>query len=466
LSFKNKKVLPLTNYLETLKENKEIEGYYIIWGSKGSWRNRTIGKEYAIAQVLFNPSRPKVKEHSEKIKKQLEESISKMKLKELAVFDFNNDQIPMDQQEDLMQIEIFGSDDFNPYIFYETLSDKLKPLETVKEVVWPESNQEELIQFRPAQDKLKEHGLNFRDLNEQVRPYLSYQRLRRIRFSGEKSDVYIGVNDPFENEIYDQQKIDILNSRNILVPLSNFGIWDSTKNVKEIKHKNLNRRLQFFVRYDNKKFPDREALGKKWNKRIDEIRAEFPKEKIKLISLNENQKKNKDHLLQSMLQTLALVLFILMLTMQSLALPFFVICAIPFGIMGVLWALYFHGLKVEFVGLVGLIGMCGIVVNDSLLMIDSMKRYMIEEALSPIQAIIQGAVSRLRAIILTTITTLCGIFPLMYGIGGDAGYTKPLIFSLGWGILSSTLMILIFLPPTVAIFYDIKNFLARKLFSK
>ena len=72
-------------------------------------------------------------------------------------------------------------------------------------------------------------------------------------------------------------------------------------------------------------------------------------------------------------------------------------------------------------------------------------------------AVINGASSRVRSILLTTFTTLAGIFPLMYGIGGDAGYTKPLIFSLGWGILTSTIMILFALPPMVMIFYDIKN---------
>lgn len=148
------------------------------------------------------------------------------------------------------------------------------------------------------------------------------------------------------------------------------------------------------------------------------------------------------------------------MVLGSLTQPLLVSLAIPFGFSGIVYAVWLHGYDVDLMMFIGLIGMAGVVVNDSLIMIDSINQNM-KETQNTHDAIITGASSRLRSIILTTLTTLGGLFPMAYGIGGESGFTAPLAFAMGWGMLSATILTLFVLPALLFIRIDIINITTR-----
>ena len=86
--------------------------------------------------------------------------------------------------------------------------------------------------------------------------------------------------------------------------------------------------------------------------------------------------------------------------------------------------------------MVGLLGVAGVAVNDSIIMVYAMNQLKkgAKDRAEKRDRTIDGAVSRLRAILLTAITTLGGVFPMAYGWGGESGYTKGIAFSMGWGL--------------------------------
>ncbi|HNH10522.1 MAG TPA: efflux RND transporter permease subunit, partial [Leptospiraceae bacterium] len=139
---------------------------------------------------------------------------------------------------------------------------------------------------------------------------------------------------------------------------------------------------------------------------------------------------------------------------NSVTQPTIVLLAIPFGLIGVIWSFYLHGRPFSFLGLIGVIGLSGIVVNNSIMMVEFINKIVsdrmeIQERFSSaalIDDIIDGAVRRLRPIVITTATTVFGLLPTAYGIGGADPFIEPMVLALAYGIIVSTFITLILIP--------------------
>jgi multidrug efflux pump subunit AcrB len=142
---------------------------------------------------------------------------------------------------------------------------------------------------------------------------------------------------------------------------------------------------------------------------------------------------------------------LLIVQFNSLVQPFFVIMGIPFGWIGISLAFAAHGIDLSLLAMVGIVGFSGIIVNDSLVMVDCINRLAKDSELS-FATIIEGARLRLRPIILTTLTTVGGLFPTAYGlIGGLDAFISPLVMSMMWGLIFGTPAILIMVPTLYAL---------------
>ncbi len=149
-----------------------------------------------------------------------------------------------------------------------------------------------------------------------------------------------------------------------------------------------------------------------------------------------------------------LIFFIIAATFNSIRLPFLVMAAIPFGIIGIIFAFHLHHEPYSFLMLIGAIGMTGVVVNDSIVLVDFIKRKR-ENGADPEDSIIIAGKERLRPVILTSITTLGGLAPTAYQIGTGDPFLVPIALAIGWGLAFSTLLTLIVLPCMYRVIDDI-----------
>lgn len=157
------------------------------------------------------------------------------------------------------------------------------------------------------------------------------------------------------------------------------------------------------------------------------------------------------------------IYILLVLLFDSLFQPLLVLIAVPFGVVGVLLVFMGHGEPFSFMGALGTIGLSGVVVNDSLVLVDHLNSMRKKEPERNIwQLIAAGTADRLRAIILTTITTVGGILPLAYGIGGADPMNAPMALSLGWGLLFATPLTLVLVPCLYGVYMDVKGVFVRK----
>ncbi|WP_309385873.1 efflux RND transporter permease subunit [Cerasicoccus frondis] len=140
---------------------------------------------------------------------------------------------------------------------------------------------------------------------------------------------------------------------------------------------------------------------------------------------------------------------------NSYSQPAIVMIAIPFGIVGAVIGHIIMGYNLSLMSLFGIVALSGVVVNDSLVLIDRTNQFRAQQ-LPPLEAIIQAATSRFRAILLTTLTTFGGLFPMIMETSRQARFMIPMAISLGFGILFATLIVLVLVPCLYVILEDLK----------
>ncbi len=178
----------------------------------------------------------------------------------------------------------------------------------------------------------------------------------------------------------------------------------------------------------------------------------------RLIFLGEKKKAEESMagMQRAMVIALAIIFFILAALFKSLLDPLVVMFAIPFGAIGVIIGHVLFGYHLQFLSLIGFLALTGIVVNDSLILIDFAKRLR-REGWERKDALVEAGRVRIRPILLTSATTFLGISPLIFFATGQTAFLSPMAVSLGFGLLFATLLILLALPCFYLIADDLRE---------
>ncbi|MCP5496829.1 MAG: efflux RND transporter permease subunit [Leptospiraceae bacterium] len=186
---------------------------------------------------------------------------------------------------------------------------------------------------------------------------------------------------------------------------------------------------------------------------LEKVRAHYKDEREVKLEYSgepvENAKIFSNLIVASILAFVAVYL-IIALIFNSYLKPLIVILAIPLGIIGVILSVFVHGMALSmFVG-VALIGLMGVIVNNSIVMIYTSSQNAEDGDLTD-EHIIEGAKSRLRPILLTTTTTILGLLPTAYGFGGYDPVLSPMSLALSYGLLFGTIIVLLFIPAIYSV---------------
>jgi HAE1 family hydrophobic/amphiphilic exporter-1 len=156
----------------------------------------------------------------------------------------------------------------------------------------------------------------------------------------------------------------------------------------------------------------------------------------------------------------ALAVFLVYLVMasqfESLLHPFVILFTIPMGLIGSIWGLYVTGTTINSVALIGLIMLAGIVVNNAIVLIDAINQAR-ERGLEKLEAIKVAGRTRLRPILITSVSTIIGLIPMAIGIGEGAEIRRPMAITVIAGTLVATFLTLIVIPVLYAVL-DRKQF--------
>lgn len=147
---------------------------------------------------------------------------------------------------------------------------------------------------------------------------------------------------------------------------------------------------------------------------------------------------------------------LLAIPLRSYAQPLLIMVAIPFGVVGAIWGHLITGYDMAIMSMFGIVALAGVVVNDSLLLIDFINQKR-KEGIVVKEAIVEAGMRRFRPILLTSLTTFFGLVPIILETSTQAQFLIPMAISLAFGILFGTVIALVLVPALYLIFEDIKG---------
>ncbi len=163
----------------------------------------------------------------------------------------------------------------------------------------------------------------------------------------------------------------------------------------------------------------------------------------------------------NMLIAMMIIYVLLGSQLRSYIEPVIIMAAIPFGFVGAVWGHYLLGYDLTFISMFGIVALSGVVVNDSVVLVDNNNKMQAKRK-SLVDATITAIKRRFRPILLTTLTTSLGLLPMLLETSVQAKFLIPMVVSLATGIIFATFIILLLVPSLLMIVEDIKNLFRRK----
>ena len=191
--------------------------------------------------------------------------------------------------------------------------------------------------------------------------------------------------------------------------------------------------------------------------------AKYPNVSLRLDGQTEDQGELQRELAGGFLFAAFLIYALLAIPLRSYLKPLLIMAVIPFGMIGAMVGHLILGLDVSLLSMFGLIALAGVVVNDSLILVDFIGRAR-AAGMGLIDAVVDASASRFRAIVLTSLTTFIGLFPIVFlETSAQAESIVPMAASLAFGILFSTVNTLIMIPALYVIGSQAKRRLGREI---
>ncbi|MBP9707757.1 MAG: efflux RND transporter permease subunit [Oligoflexales bacterium] len=292
-------------------------------------------------------------------------------------------------------------------------------------------------------------GINPNDIAQTLFAATTGRVASEILKNNEKVEVLVNVNNKQENlNLEELLNLKVRNRSGQAIPIKLFTKIQHELSPSSIQRLDGLRTVTLFGEIDEKL-----SSGKIANDAIAPFIAEvLTKNPGVSINTGGGEKERMNALkdtLRLYILAIILIFMVISLSFQSVIYPFLVLLSVPMGVAGVVWALILHDTPLSLMGIIGLVGLSGVVVNVSILFLSYVQQK-IKEGTEVREAIIAAAVRRLRPIVITTLTTLIGLAPTIYGFGGVDAFVRPLALVLGWGLLVSSVLTVFFLPATIA----------------
>lgn len=243
--------------------------------------------------------------------------------------------------------------------------------------------------------------------------------------------------------------------RGDMVPLNSVVTWENKNGFDELHHIDGLLSVRVVAEVDKVQNNANRVLASLEESTLPNLMAKYGVE-YSYGGQSKNQARAMEDMLTGLIVGLAMMFIILTWVFSSYGWPLVVMAAIPFGLIGAILGHWWMGLDMTLLSLFGFFGLSGIVVNDSIILVSFYKR--LREAGLPIkQALEEAAVQRVRAVILTSLTTIAGLTPLLFETSIQAQFLIPMAASIAFGLMFSTLLILLVIPAMLSLFEQVRG---------
>jgi multidrug efflux pump subunit AcrB len=287
-------------------------------------------------------------------------------------------------------------------------------------------------------------GLTGQSLGEQLRTNFEGKLIQTFQDKGEEVDVRVRLADADRDSLRTLESLPILMPDGATAALANVAKLAYARGFDDLKHGNG----LLAVRVSG----DVDPTMNNANAIRGILRARVMQGLVENYGINwkfrgkaEEQSESVGDVGLALPLSLLLIFIILAWVFGSYLWPLAVMSVIPFGLVGAIFGHWLLGFDVTMMSIFGFFGLSGIVINDSIILTVAFKRLR-ESGVEAKQAAIQAAQERLRAVMLTSLTTIVGIMPLLFETSLQAQFLKPMVISLSFGLLFGTMIVLFLLP--------------------
>lgn len=316
------------------------------------------------------------------------------------------------------------------------------------------------LQVKLKQEEANSAGLTVTDVGLTVRSAFEGVEATQIYTLDEEIAVKVTWPSSKKQSLDSINKLKITNRFGQLIPLSSVAEFTHTQGVASFDHQDNERQIRVLGDIDTT-VNSVLAVNKQALDFIKENSEKFKNVTFSFGGEDEDTKESFASLGRTFIVAILGVFLILVVTFQSMLQALLVLfLTIPLGMIAVIWAFFVHGLPITFLGSLGLIALSGVIVNNSIVLIVFVNNAR-KKGVSKLDSIISACKLRLRPIFLTTVTTVAGILPTAYGIGGLDKFVVPMAMALGWGICIGSILTTVVLPSSLAILDDIRGLLKR-----
>ena len=281
-------------------------------------------------------------------------------------------------------------------------------------------------------------------------------------FMGDDDEIYVRLTtvESAKDSINKVLEIPVENEGNYLVPLKDIVTVEEIEKPDSIVRENLKRTTTIYadIKPDSKESPLDIAAYFEDNV-FGKITARNPSTIIEFTGEVEDTRESQKNFIAAILMAIGLIYIILILLFNSLHKPFIIMISIPFGLVGIILAFWFHGIYMYgFFAVIGALGLAGVVVNDAIIMLVKLDTdFDVSLDKSGINSQIANiAKTRLRAVILTTLTTVVGIIPVAYGWAGYDAMLAQMMLALCWGLVFATAITLLLIPCVYSLIKNVR----------
>jgi len=240
-----------------------------------------------------------------------------------------------------------------------------------------------------------------------------------------------------------------------MIPLSNVAEIISSRDYSHIQRINGQRTVTLYGDIDAEINNTQAILQDLQNNYLTDFKIRYPEITVNFEGEIKEGNLTRNSMRKSMLFGLAGVFILLSLQFRSYYEPLIVMVNIPLALIGVIWGHFLMGHDITMPSLLGFVSLAGIVVNDSILLVEFVKKHN-REGMTPHAAAARASYERFRAVFLTSLTTIAGLTPLLFEQSPQAQILIPLAISIIFGIATSTLLVLFVIPCLYSILEDFK----------
>ncbi len=305
-------------------------------------------------------------------------------------------------------------------------------------------------------------GISVYDVASTVRSCFEGAIATTIKRSDEEIDIRVNFPESQRNRLSTLKKVKVANRTGNLIPLTKVAWFEKTRGRSLVNRRDWKRVITVTADIDERaEGVSSVSVNRQLMERFSNIKERFPGYNVSFEGEFKDTRESMMDLFKSFIIAALVIYIILVSIFRSLSHPVIIMAVIPLTFIGVLWAFFFHSLPLSFLAIMGMVGLTGVVVNDSIVLMDFIIKSR-EQGLDAYNAALKAGTMRLRPVFLTTITTFLGLIPTAYGWGGYDPFLKPMAISLSWGLAFGTMITLIGTPLLYNVFVDLRKLLFGK----